>query len=288
MKLPAMKKLFLVLLTAGLLVIGSIQGARLPHYNNRITQIREAAQAGQKDKLLLLLNMTKDYDRLANFSMIASYALWPAVERKHWHIVATILRAAPEIRDLTFLVNNTELSNRFIEAAEHGDLATCTLLYPIKAIRRDYYFTGRIRLGQFLRLARHGALIAAAGNGHHEIVKLLLQDETESDIVPVKLKALVAAVKNGHLNVVKALTNTGIPINTKLAADTLTETFITAVRIGHLDLVNYFLDYSLILEILKGDKKIEEAAYRAAHENGHHEVAAHIRVAMHPTSCVIM
>ena len=115
--------------------------------------------------------------------------------------------------------------NKFLTAIEEGDLQTVkTLLFDSDNNKFDM----------------EGALITAADYGHIEIVRFLIQNNTDiNHINSTKDTALTLAAEQGHTEIVNLLITNGAKVNhkTKFGNTALTK----AAKNGHLNVVDLLI-----------------------------------------------
>jgi ankyrin repeat protein len=125
----------------------------------------------------------------------------------------------------------------------------------------------RALLAEGADVGNEGALIMAAQNGHHEVIRLLLDRGANPDVSSYNgVTALSQAAMNGHLRVVELLLARHARVDTKLADGTTP--LLLASQNGHLAVVEALLDRGADVTVRTGggDTPLIQASYRGNRE----------------------
>lgn len=161
-------------------------------------------------------------------------------------------------------VHSEDINEDMIKAAQGGDIATVT-----SCIQKGANVNAKLGNSGFT------ALMLSAGEGHTEIVELLLAKGADANAADAgKSTALMNAAINGHTDVVEALLAHGAQVNAKGKRGFTA--LMWAAQYGYPDTIKVLLSHGAKVN-MKSD--LGDTALSRATDNGHTEVVQMLKKA---------
>ena len=241
--------------------------------NNGWTALMAASSNGHLDVVKILTEKGADFSIKNNNGLTA---LMLAAENGHYDVVTFLLKKGAD-----FSIKNNNDSTAFILAAENGHYDVVTFLFGemIHLLAEDKdgwtlseYDVAINYVDAMRNLCKNkeilSALIAAASNGHIEVVNFL---SVMGMNLSIKNKAgwtaLMAASSNGHVDVIKRLIRKGADFSIKNNYGWTA--LMAAANNGHIDVVKLLLEKGADVSVKSNDGW---TALMAASSNGHADV----------------